>query len=207
MSHDSMKYILQPGSTVFTQCFPNDDWTPNTVKNVEGSIVIINLNDYYFRKGVMVGDSISIRCTFADIEYILEGEVSEIDIYDAYTISIFINNVNTYKNRRKHFRYYAKLGASLKSNQEEKGTYSIITNISLTGLALISKANIELNNSIVVDLFISSKNILSLNGIVVRRKALNYGHEYGISFAEINNVTKEKLDKLIDKLESDIMHY
>lgn len=205
MVQDSLRYIIQPGNTIYTRFFPNDEWIPNTIRDLDDNTLSINLNEYYFRKGVMVGDFISIRVSCPENEYILEGEITDIDIYDTYSVNIFINNINIYKNRRKHFRYYAKLGASLKSNNSEKGTYSIVTNISLSGVALISKANINLNTQVYIDLFLSSKNIIPVNGVIVRKKALNYGYEYGIAIVNSDDTTHEKIRKLIDKLENDLL--
>lgn len=199
---NNLDYLLQPGSIIYTRCLYNDEWVPNTIKEVGYSLVKINLNDYYFGKGVMVGDFISLRLSLSDNEYILEGEISDIDIYDTYTISIFINNINIYKNRRKHFRYFAKLGSSIKTDPTEKGTYSIVVNLSLSGIALISKANISLNKTVFLDLFLSSKNIIPLSGVIIRKKALNYGYEYGIVITDIEETMKNKIKKLIDKLES-----
>ena len=206
MLENNLKYILQSGYTVYTRCFIDDEWLPNTIKETTDNLIKINLNDYYFKKGVMVGDFISVRFSYEESEYILEGEISDIDIYDTYTISIFINNVNIYINRRTYFRFYAKLGASLKTNISEKGTYSIIVNLSLSGLALISKANINVGSNVFIDLFLSSKNLVPISGSVIRKKALNYGYEYGILIADISDTSEVKLKNLIEKLENDLEH-
>lgn len=203
---DKLKYALQPGSTVFTQCFPNDEWISNNIKKVNGNIIEINLNDYYFRKGLMIGDFISIRFSYDENEYVLDGQVTDIDIYNEYSVTVFANNINVYKNRRRHYRYYAKLGANLKVNSTEKGTYSIVTNISLSGVGLVSKADINVGSPITLDLFLSSKNIIQVNGTIVRKKALNYGYEYGVLIPNIDNEAQERLKQLLDKLENNMRH-
>lgn len=203
MLQDSLKNIIQPGDTIYTRCSAYDEWVPNVINNIDDNTISINLTEYYFRKGVMVGDFISVRYSHSDKEYVLEGEITDIDIYNTYTITIFINNVNIYKERRKHFRFYAKLGASLKRFPSEKGTYSIITNISLSGIALISKVNIGIGKYIYIDLFQSSKDIIQISGVIIRKKALNYGYEYGIAIKDIDSATQEKIEKLINKLENE----
>lgn len=203
---DNLKYALQIGSTVFTQCFPNDEWVPNTIKNVDENVIEMNLNDYYFRKGLMVGDFISVRFSYSENEYILDGQVIDIDIYNEYSVTVFVNNINIYKNRRHHYRYYAKLGANLKIDSSEKGTYSIVTNISFSGVGIISKANINVGASVLLDLFLSSKNIIPIKGSIVRKKALNYGYEYGIAISEIEGEIQERLKDLLDKLEGNMSH-
>lgn len=204
MNENSLKYVLQPGAVVYTKCFIDDEWLPNTIKEQKDNMVVLNLNDNFFKKGVMAGDYISIRFPYEENEYVLEGEIMDIDIYNNYSISIYINNMNIYKNRRKHFRYYAKLGSSLKTSQEEKGIYSIIINISLSGIGLISKSNINLGSRIYLDLFLSSKNILPVEGTITRKKALNYGYEYGISIISIPSENQEKYKRLIDELDNDL---
>lgn len=203
---NNLKYTLQSGSTVFTQCFPNDEWLPNVIKKVDENIIEMNLNDYYFRKGLMVGDFISVRFSYSEDEYVLDGQVTDIDIYNEYSITVFVNNINIYKNRRHQYRYYAKLGATLKVDMSEKGTYSIVTNISLSGVGLVSKADINVGSPILLDLFLSSRNIIPIKGSIVRKKALNYGYEYGIAISSIDNGIQEKLKELLDKLENNMMH-
>jgi hypothetical protein len=154
----------------------------------------------------MVGDFISVRFSYSENEYVLDGQVTDIDIYNEYSISIFVNNINIYKNRRNHYRYYAKLGANLKVNQSEKGTYSIVTNISLSGIGLISKADINVGSPILLDLFLSSKNIIPIKGSIVRKKALNYGYEYGIAISNISSEIQKKLETLLDRLEGNMGH-
>ena len=206
MLENNLKYILKPGYAVYTRCFIDDEWLPNIIKETTDNLIKINLNDYYFKKGVMVGDFISVRFSYEESEYILEGEISDIDIYDTYTISIFINNVNIYINRRAHFRYYAKLGASLKSSLSEKGVYSIVINISLSGLGIISKTNLNIGSNVFLDLFVSSKSIIPINGTIIRKRALNYGYEYGISITDISDDSHFKLKNLIESLENDLEH-
>lgn len=204
MLENNIKYFLQPGYTVYTKCFIDDEWIPNIIKESSDNILVVNLNDYYFKKGVMVGDYISVRFSYEDNEYVIDGEITDIDIYDTYTISIFINNINIYKNRRKHFRYYSKLGASLKTDPHEKGVYSIVVNISVAGCAIISKSNINIGSTVNVDLFVSSKNITSITGVITRKRALNYGYEYGISITNISGNSESKLKELVEKLERDL---
>jgi hypothetical protein len=204
MLENNIKYILQSGYTIYTKCFIDDEWIPNIIKSTSDNILVINLNDYYFRKGVMVGDFISVRFSYEENEYVIEGEITDIDIYDTYTISIFINNINIYKNRRKHFRFYSKLGASLKTSPSEKGVYSIVINISMSGCAIISKSNINVGSDVTVDLFLSSKNVTSITGTVIRKRALNYGYEYGIAISHLSSDSQSKLKQLVEKLEKDL---
>lgn len=203
---DNLKYVLQPGGIIFTQCFSNDEWLPNVIKSIHENIIEMNLNDYYFRQGVMVGDFISIRFSYSENEYVLDGQVTDIDIYNEYSITVFVNNINIYKNRRHQYRYYAKLGANLRVSSSEKGTYSIVTNISLSGVGIISKANINVGSPVLLDLFLSSKNIIPVKGSIMRKKALNYGYEYGIVVSGIDIGIQEKLKELLDKLETNVRH-
>lgn len=202
MSELNLSSVIQSGDTIYTQCHSYDEWIPNVIVNTGDNLIKINLIDYYFKKGVMVGSFISVRYSFSEHEYVLEGEVTDIDVYDTYTISIFINNTTVYQNRRKHFRYYSRLGSNLKSSINDKGTYSILTNISYSGLAIISKAHHNIGDEVFIDLFQSSENIIPVSAQIVRKKALNYGYEYGVSFIDLSEDIKEQIKILISNLKS-----
>lgn len=196
---NDIKYLLKPDSIIYTRCCDSDEWLPNIIKDNDDSSIRINLNDYYIEKGLMVGDAIEVRFSYSHNEYLFDGKIIDIDIYNTYTINVLINSVNIFEDKRKHFRFYAKLGASLKAS-DTKGMYSIVTNISLGGLALVSKSDIDIDTTIVIDLFLSSKNVIPITGIIVRKKPLTYGYEYGIAIVSSDESSHEKLKEFISKL-------
>lgn len=117
------------------------------------------------------------------------------------SIVLKISDFKTINNERKHKRYNVLLSAALSENGKLKEHYSVVLNISISGLCIIT--NCKLKQGDIVDVCISSPDSNFINAQCTVKWIWNRWLKkvYGLAIVHIDDKSKYLLSDLINKLE------
>lgn len=195
--------VFQPGIMISTKHGTDGNWILNSITDVdqENNLIEVLLNKEYLVSTVLKGDSIDIKVSFSDALYIAQGSVEDVVIEFPQRISLHVKSVRKIENRREETRFDANLSSLIKGTEVESADFSIITNISKSGIGIVSKDNFPIGVNIFIDIFIDENTILKLKGVSVRKKARGNNIEYGVVTTPVDDYNERILNKLLGDLE------
>ena len=117
------------------------------------------------------------------------------------SIVLEVHDLKTLANERKHKRYNALLSATFHEAGKLKEYYSVVLNISLSGLCIIT--NCELKQGDIIEVSINNPDTTLIYLQCVVKWSVDQGQKklYGLSIEDIDEKNKFLLTDLIDKLE------
>jgi hypothetical protein len=191
--------ILTAGLLIKTKFNCSKNWITNIIEFANSSTLRIPLVSEYFNENILTDNSIVIE--FEDIrnQYIVNGSVTKIDIVGTQTMTIKIQSINQFKNRRKSARYYTSFGTNIASS-DVQGITGITTNISLNGICFITSHPFDMATVVSMNILVGINNILTFKGKIVRIKLLEYGFEYAIELDE-NEQNNENVEFLVKNIQ------
>ena len=196
MFEDILNKIIQDGALIRTQIGMNG-WESGIIISHNQDIIQINLVQEYYKMAVMSRDPIKCKYYFNEKEYLFEGHVDRVVIYDVPSMFIKITNVDIFRNKRKHVRVDVRLGANIWLKGNENFAYCIIDNLSTNGLGLISRVEIGIGKELKIDMFLDYNNILTVKGHIVREKRVNEYYEVGFEIDKNDKEGRENLNRTI----------
>lgn len=213
MSDIRLRDFLVEGSVIRTKHYDNSNWVTNIVYNINEDYIEIDigLEKDYVDNLIMVGDTMKCKYTSNENEYSLIGWVSRIKADFPQSITIKVHEIEEFDNKRSSYRYDVYLCSIIKEKSEdEKGIFSILTNISRTGAAFIVKENLDnqlqrsdmKQKSFFFEIYISPEKKLNFTGSVKRKTNNIRGIEYGIQIDDISINNEKILNDFIDELEN-----
>lgn len=182
-------YIFEPVLSVIQKC--------------EGECIYFRIPEEFLKNNVFKGDVVSCQVMQGEYEYIVSGIISEFEITYPWLVEVAIKRVSKVKNNRGAKRYLVNFQSRFYPKGSDNGIYAIIKNISLTGVGAVFREEVQPHSLVNVFVSASVDKVQSLEfkakiNRIVNREIYN---EYGLEIVEIDEVNKDKLDKLIYRLE------
>lgn len=206
--------FLKEGKIIKTKHYNSNNWVTNLVYsfNKDSIEVDIGLEKDYIENIIMIGDTMRCKYTTDRHEYTLTGWVSKIKLEHPQSITIKIHDIAKFSNKRKSYRYDVYLCTIIKKNQnDEKGIFGIIVNISNAGIAFIIKEELERELSkegslqkgdkYFFELYTTSKDKVCFEGILKGKGPSNKGNKYGVEIIDMDTENRKMFDEFVNVLE------
>lgn len=206
MKSNSVLSVLKEGSIISTRFGTRNTWYPNTVCRIKNNHVYIPLIQSYLQNIIMPGSDLIIKYTCDHFEYIFEGVVCEIVAdYPSYVV-LKINKSEEIMNSRYFQRYDTYLASSVRPNGGTDFIFSIIINISLTGIAFISKHEFDYSEDNEVGILIPGRQKIYGKGKIIRKSAKEHYFEYSMQFTDMDDLNNNILSDYLTQLETDVLN-
>ena len=195
-----LRDFLKEGNKIRTKFLSGSEWIINTITLVGIDIFEINLKVSYVVNNISKGDAMTFKYSYENLEYVMNGTVDEIDLYENL-ITISIYSIQQFKNKRKDTRFDVALCSYIIHDYNEKPTYALIQNISKGGISLETKADLNVGSTYGLNMFLSKDKIISLVGKVLRKKSNPHNLIYDTQIISVNRNSLELYEELFSVLE------
>ncbi len=204
MRKDLLYTILKEGVVVYTRLSSSNIWHQNIVYKVEDNSVSIALIPGYLESIIMPGQTITIKLTNEDMEYLFIGDISSIQPQFPSLVTVDIKNIKDLKNCRVFPRYDVYVAASIKSENSEDEHFAIIHDISLTGMAFYSKRDFSIaSDQLNLTIFLPNKDIISAKGTIIRKITYDSYIDYGMNYTDMQEENNNSLYAFFSILEKE----
>lgn len=196
--------MLKEGVVVYTKLSSSNIWHQNIVYKVEDDSVSVALITGYLESIIMHGQTMTIKLTEEDVEYLFIGTVTQIQPQFPSYVTIKIKTIKDLKNSRVFPRYDVYVAANIRDDNSDAEHFAIIHDISLTGMAFYSKSDFSVDNGqLNLTIYLPNKNILCAKGIV-NRKINNESYiDYGMKYTDMQEETNNSLYSYFSALEEE----
>lgn len=195
-----LEKIIPEYSTIEIKQKDQNVWVKSIVLNVHGKFIEVKQIEQFLSSAVMAGDT--LQCMVIDEKniYLMDSTVYNIKLITG-SIVLEVHDLKTLANERKHKRYNALLSATFHEAGKLKEHYSVVLNISLSGLCIIT--NCELKQGDIIEVSINNPDTTLIYLQCVVKWSVDQGQKklYGLSIEDIDEKNKFLLTDLIDKLE------
>ena len=198
MNIEILGRIIQDGSLIRTQVGMNG-WENGIIISHIEDIIQVNLALVYYKMAVMAGDLIRCKYYYNGKEYMFEGEIERVTIYDVPSIYIKITNIKIFRNKRDSYRVDIRLGADILPEGSEQHIYCIANNLSDNGVGLISRIELDIGSKITCDILIDYRRIFRVEGRIARQIKVNGCYEIGIKIDAADTKGRSDLKALINE--------
>jgi len=193
--------IIRPGTTIKTQVQDSRDWIVNSVVNLYSNTDEIEIiyDDRYLNMLVLVGDAMKIAYREDEWEYIIEAWITGIKIEPNKIITLKTVSVKKIANLRKDERYSVNYGATIYGINSDNGMFGVITNISVSGLGLITRGSFMVGEIIRICIMLPSSTFY-IDAEIVRSSENSKGTEYGVRFIRDDEEALNEIVTLINDI-------
>ena len=198
MVNEILSEIIQDGTLIKTQIGLNA-WESSIVIYHSEDIIQISLIQDYYKMAIMTGDTIRCKYVFEGKEYLFEGKINRVMIHYVPSVFIKIAKVESFENKRKTERLDIRLGANIRVQGMEHSVYSIINNISLSGVGLMIRTELDIGSEVVVEMLLEYNDLLLLKGHIGRCDRENDYYNVGIQVNEKDSEGIKNLKKVFYK--------
>jgi c-di-GMP-binding flagellar brake protein YcgR len=192
--------ILPEKSIIKTRHPGSYDWVTTIIRKAYANCIEVEQVEDYMVKVLMIGDNLLIKYSDKEYLYTVESTVQGIK-FASRTVLLAVNNIKKIKNIRYSYRYDAYLSSSLKVLEDFSEIYSVVTNLSNTGMSIITKGYMEIGEKVDMNVYLSSENIINFKCEIKWSDVIWPNNIYGVHILDIDNVNKEKFEGYIKKLE------
>lgn len=204
MGKDLLYTILKEGVVVYTRLSSSNIWHQNIVYKVEDNSVSIALIPAYLESIIMPGQTITIKLTNEDMEYLFIGNISEIQPQFPSLVMVDIKNIKDLKNCRVFPRYDVYVAASIKTENSEDEHFAIIHDISLTGMAFYSNRDFSIvSEQLNLTIFLPNKDIIAAKGTIIRKITYDSYIDYGMNYTDMKEENNNSLYAFFSILEKE----
>jgi len=196
--------ILKEGVVVYTKLSSCNIWHQNIVYKVEDNSISVALITGYLENIIMHGQTMTIKLTNEEMEYLFIGTVTHIQPQFPSYVTINIKTIKDLKNSRVFPRYDVYLAANIKSENSEDEHFAIVHDISLTGMGFYSKSDFSIgNDQLNLKIFLPNKKIISAKGTVNRKISNDSYISYGMNYTNMLEETNNSLYSFFSELEEE----
>lgn len=173
------------------------------IQRLNSGCLYFRVSDELLKSNVMLGDPLSCQIIEEGYEYVLNGIVGEIEFNYPRELQFIIKDINIFKNMRKFRRYNVNFSADVYLNRNSKRTYTIVHNISIADLSMVCKENVDINDKVDVDIIVDKETVLKFKARIARILPNDRYVECGMQITEIDDTNKDRLERVIFRLEND----
>lgn len=198
---ESLSDFLVEGSIVKTKLDKASEWIPNIINKIcfEKNELEIVLDDRYLTSLVMVGDCIQLTQTIGGYEYIINCTITQISIEPKRVIVLKVNDTKKIQNFRRDERYSVNYATTIQSFSEEEGVFGVVVNISISGLAFVSRNNFVPGEMVRLSIMLPSSTF-TIDAEIMRVSDSEKGNEYGVKFLRTDEDATRDIKKLIEDI-------
>ena len=173
------------------------------ISGIEGNKIIFEVPQKLLDSNVMIGDS--VVCVFFDkeVEYVLNGEITDISLLVPQSMGIKIENVEKYTNNRKQARFSVSLSANVRMRNTDGIYFAVVRNISIVGASFTCRETLDENSEIIINIAVSKDVVITFYGRIIRKRELQNFYEYGLLQTSIDELNYEELEKYTKELEKE----
>lgn len=206
--------FLSVGKVIKTKHYNSNNWVNNLVFsfNSDSIEIDIGLEKDYIENIIMIGDTMRCKYTTDNFEYTMSGWVSKIKLDHPQSITIKIHEIEKFSNNRKSNRHDVYLCTIIKKNKyDETGVFTIVVNLSNTGVAFVVKEDLEkqLNeegtlkkgDKYFFELYTTSHEKVCFEGVIKGQSPSDKGNKYGVEITHIDKENRNIFEEYINKLE------
>ncbi len=197
---NGVENLLQEKSIIKTRHPGSYDWVTTIIQKAYDNYLEIEQVEDYMSKVLMIGDNLLCKYSDEDSLYTLEATVHNIK-FNTQSVVLSVNNVKKMKNARCSYRYDAYLSSSLSTKENLNELYSVVTNLSHSGMSIITKGYMEIGDKINMSIYLSGDNIISFLCEIKWSDVIWPNNMYGVQIVEISDENKAKYEEYIKKLE------
>lgn len=193
--------LVHRGSPIKTQVQNSIDWISNTIVNVyevTDEIEIV-FDDRYINELILVGDAMKITYKENEWEYIIEAWITGIRMENDKIITLKVASIKKITNLRKDERYSVNYGAIIYSINADEGKFGVVTNISVSGLAFVTRESFLVGEVIKISILLPSSSFI-IDAEIVRTMNSLKGIEYGVRFIREDKEATNEIIALINDL-------
>lgn len=150
---------------------------------------------------IFPGDPVVFSFSSSQELYVVGGEVGQILQLDPLEVVIKVIKLEKMKDSRKCERYFVSMAGDIKAVGIQEAIFAIVKNISLGGIKINCKVDIQMEEFIDVVVKVDKTNKLTFKGRVVRKNKLRDFYEYGIEIQEMHESSSKVLHGLINQFE------
>jgi len=201
MEEIKLNQLLHRGSQIRTQVQDSRDWIVNTIVNlydVTDEIEIV-FDDRYANELILVGDAIKITYKENEWEYIIDAWITGIKLDMVKVLTLKVASIKRINNLRKDERYSVNYGAMLYGINADEGTFGVVTNISISGLAFVTRENFVVGELVRISILLPSNSFV-IDAEIVRSTTSGKGMEYGVRFVRDSEQAMDEIIALINEL-------
>ncbi|MDP4180882.1 MAG: PilZ domain-containing protein [Bacillota bacterium] len=192
---------ILPEKTIIKTRHPGSfDWVTTIIRKAYANYLEVEQVEDYMVKVLMIGDNLLIKYSDNENLYTLEATVQSIK-FASQAVILAVNNIKKMKNIRYSYRYDAYLSSSLKMMENFNEIYSVVTNLSNTGMSIITKGFIQIGEKIDMNVYLSSDNMINFKCEIKWSDVIWPNNMYGVQIVDIDNSNQEKFEEYIKKLE------
>jgi len=196
--------VLKEGLVINTRFSSRNIWYQNVVCKVKNNLVYLPLIKGYLQNIIMPGSNLIIKYSIENFEYVFEGIVCEIVVDDFAYIVLKINKSEEIINSRVFLRYDTYLAANITPCESSASIFSIILNISLTGIAFVSKYEFDYSEDNEVIILIPGHQRIYGKGKIIRKSTKNDCFDYSMQFTDMDDFNNNILASYLTQLETDM---
>lgn len=185
MNSSKFSHVLREGAVVYTKLYASNTWIKNTISKIRDNDLYIPLLTGYLSDIISIGNDITIKCSDDYNEYIVNGTITDIKVSNSSYVVVHINNVFETLNTRAFKRYDIFLASNIKSIDDKSAFFSIVTNISLGGMAFISNHEFGSDREAGATILIPDNKLITVKGTIVRKSMDSGIIDYGMKFIEV----------------------
>lgn len=207
MGKDLLHTVLKEGTIVSTKLSSSNIWHQNIVYKVENKSVSIALITGFLENIIMPGQTITIKYTSDELEYLFIGIVEDILPQFPSSIKVNIQTTKNLKNTRVFPRYDVYVAANIKYEKSEE-YFAIIHDISLIGMGFYSKDNFNIDNEqLSLTIFLPNKKIIQAKGIINRKISFDSYTDYGMKYTNMHEENNNSLYAYFSDIEKEKSRY
>lgn len=195
-----LREFLKEGCKICSKSLTGSKWITNIILELNKETFQIKLKISYVINNISKGDAMIFKYNCEGFEYVLNGTIDDISLYDSI-ISVHIYNIQKHSNKRKDERYNVSLCSYVIQNYNEKPIYALICNISKGGASFESKTDLVVGATVGLNIFVSKDNIISVMGKILRKNATSNSFAYDMEFLSFKPESLKLFEELIEVLE------
>ena len=205
MSDINLVDILTDDQSVRTKILNHPDWIVNRIIKVDSDAIHIEFKPEYLKLLLTIGDSINIKLEHSGVEYTIASFVENVIFSAPPKVILKVENIISHHDIRSFIRWNINLLCKIVPTSDEFKIQGITTDISEGGIAMVSYADFNVQDTVLVEIITQQNEVLSFRGNIKRLEAkLNNHIQYGIEILEIDDFNKSILNGIISNLNNKI---
>lgn len=194
-----LSIILETLGLIETKHKNGNDWVITLILNIYKNYIEVRQVEKYLTSVLMIGDKLQCKYITKDLIYLIDAEVYNIK-FASSSVVLKVSNIKSLENNRTQNRYDVYLSSSFSRENSIGEYYCVTVNVSLSGLSIISKRSLELDETINVSIYFNSYNFLMVKCSVKWVDKSNDNNLYGLSIIEMDEISKSQYNNYIKKL-------
>ena len=198
--------FLEPGIIIETKHKNANDWVVTEIVSCFADYIELRQVEDYLTSVVMLGDKLLCRIITPKTIYIIRAEVYNVK-FASRTLILKAYKLETVENTRTRNRYDVYLSSSIKKVDWIGEEYSVVVNISVSGLSLITKAKLDIDDKIQVSIYFKGFQNIIAECSIRWKGEFNENPLYGLSIDYMDEISDFKYKNFIKKVQRKEMYH